>query len=198
MYVCVCIYIYINLYIYVHIYIYIYIYIYAFIIYMYATSLLHHEQVCLIIFNERYSFERHFFHNWPMIKHVYDLIKLLYYKPWTHNICHIYLWHTKCSNLAEVRWPLWHMIYVMCMELFQYIEKPACKVYTVFSLLGGWRSCFTNQKFAHSALSYQIFILSHQKSVQPNKKRKTSFLPVSIAPVPFLFEFHTLLKHRSC
>ena len=42
--------------IYIHIYIYIYIYIYA-------TNLLRHEQVCLM-FNETYSFERYFFHDW--------------------------------------------------------------------------------------------------------------------------------------
>ena len=36
-------------------YIYTYIYIY---IYIYTTNLLRHEQVCLIMFNERYSFER--------------------------------------------------------------------------------------------------------------------------------------------
>ena len=39
---------------------------------------------------------------------------------------------------------------------------------------------------------HQIFIPSHQKTIQPNKKIKRSFLAVVIAPVPFLFEFHTL------
>ena len=26
-----------------------------------------HEQVCLIMFNERYCFERYFFHHWAMV-----------------------------------------------------------------------------------------------------------------------------------
>ena len=33
-------------------------------IYMYITNLLRHEQVCLMMFKERYSFERYFFHHW--------------------------------------------------------------------------------------------------------------------------------------
>ena len=46
----------------------------------------------------------------------------------------------------------------------------------------------TKQKFAHSPSTHQIFIPSHQKSIQLNKKLKTSFLVVVIAPaVPFLF-----------
>ena len=52
------IYIYICIYIYIiYIYVYVYIYIYTHI-YIYITNLLHLEQVCLIMFNERYSFER--------------------------------------------------------------------------------------------------------------------------------------------
>ena len=37
-----------------------YIYIYN----IYTTNLLRLEQVCLMMFNERYSFERYFFHHW--------------------------------------------------------------------------------------------------------------------------------------
>ena len=85
---------------------------------------------------------------------------------------HINLWHTKCSNLAEVRWPLWHMMYVMCTELLHCIRKPVGKVYTGFPQLEGWESPPTNQKFAHWPPSHQIFIPSHQKSIQPNKKNK--------------------------
>ena len=43
------------------------------------------------------------------------------------------------------------------------------------------------QKFADLPRSHQIFIPFHQKSIQSNKKIKTSFLTVVIAPVPFLF-----------
>ena len=32
--------------------------------YIYTTNLLRHEQVCLMMFNERYSFERYFLHHW--------------------------------------------------------------------------------------------------------------------------------------
>ena len=67
--------------------------------------------------------------------------------------------------------------------------KTWCKVYTGLSLLGGWGSPPTNQKFGHSPPPHQIFIPSHQKSIQANKRIKTSFLAVVIAPVPFLFNF---------
>ena len=33
---------------------------------------------------------------------------------------------------------------------------------------------------------YNMYIFPHQKSIQPNKKTKASFLAVAI-PVPFLF-----------
>ena len=70
-----------------------------------------------------------------------------------------------------------------------YIGKTVGKVYTGFSLVGGWSSPSTNQKFFHSPTPYQIFILSDQLSIQPNKKIKTSFLAVFIVPVPFCFNF---------
>ena len=35
---------------------------------------------------------------------------------------------------------------------------------------GGWGSPPSNQKFAHSPTPHQIFIPSHQKSIQPNTK----------------------------
>ena len=43
------------------------------------------------------------------------------------------------------------------------------------------------KKIAHSPTPHQIFIASHQKPIQSNKKIKTSFLAVVIAPVAFLF-----------
>ena len=41
------------------------------------------------------------------------------------------------------------------------------------------------------------FLFPPTKS-QFNPIKKTSFLSAVIAPVPFLFYFHTLSKHRSC
>ena len=63
---------------------YIYIYIY---IYIYTTNLLHQEQECLMMFNERYSFERYFFHYWAWLN--IDVINLLYWKNWTDKIKYI-------------------------------------------------------------------------------------------------------------
>ena len=44
------------------------------------------------------------------------------------NLYHIYLQHTKCSNLAEVRWPFGHMMYMMYTKLLHCIKKPVGKV----------------------------------------------------------------------
>ena len=57
-------------------------------------------------------------------------------------------------------------------SLYIYIYKLVGKVYIGFSLLGGWGSHPTNNKFAHSSPPHQIFIPSHRhrKSIQPNKK----------------------------
>ena len=79
------------------------------------------------------------------------------------------------------------MMYVMCTELLHCILNPVGKVYKGFSLLGEMGvGSSTNQKFAHSPPPHQIFVPSDQKLTQPNKKIKTSFLAVAIAPVPFL------------
>ena len=72
------------------------------------------------------------------------------------------------------------------MELFRCI-KPVGKDYTRFSLLPGWGSPPIRHKYAHSAPPHQSLILSPQKSIQPNKKIKTSFLDVVIAPVYTIF-----------
>ena len=46
----------------------------------------------------------------------------------------------------------------------------------------------TSQKFTHSpTLPTKFLFPPVQKSIQPNKKTKTSFLAVVIAPVPFWF-----------
>ena len=66
-----------------------------------------------------------------------------------------------------------------------YIKTYWQSFYRVFPTMGMGSPHF-NQKFAHSPPPHQILILSHQKSIQPNKKIKT-FLAVVIVPVPFLF-----------
>ena len=40
----------------------------------------------------------------------------------------MYLRHTKCSNLAEVRWPLGQMMYMMYTKLLHCIKKPVGEV----------------------------------------------------------------------
>ena len=50
--------------------------------------------------------------------------------------------------------------------------KTCLQSFSRFSLLGGWGSPPTNQKFAHSPPPNEIFIPSHQKSSQPKKKNK--------------------------
>ena len=128
-----------------------------------------------------------------MIKHVHDVMNLLYYKHWTHNMYHIYLWYTKCSNLAEVRWPLYlaHDVCDVHGAFSLYMKTCWQSLYRVFPARG-WGSPPTNKKFADLPPPHQIFIPFHQKSIQSNKKIKTSFLTVVIAPVPF-FCFNFIL-----
>ena len=103
---------------------------------------------------------------------------------------YIYLWHIKCSNLAEVRWPLWHIIYMMCTELLYCIWKPVGKFAQGFPWEDGGLP-HTNKKFTHLPPHHHIFIPSRRMSIQRNKKIKTSFLAVVIVPVPFHYSFKT-------
>ena len=62
---------------------------------------------------------------------------------------------------------------------------------TGFSLLRGWGvgggvGPPTTKNLLIHPPPHQIFIPSHQKSIEPNKKIKTSFLAIVIAPVAFL------------
>ena len=82
------------------------------------------------------------------------------------------------------------MMYVMCTELL-YIKKPVCKVYTGFSLLGGWGSPPPTKNLPIHPPPHHIFISSHQKSMQTNKKIRMEFLDVVIAPVPFFFNSYS-------
>ena len=52
---------------------------------------------------------------------------------------------------------------------------------------GGMGESPNQQKICLFTPPHQIFIPSHQKLIQPNKKIKTSFLAVVIAAVPFWF-----------
>ena len=60
-----------------------------------------------------------------------------------------------------------------------YIKNCWQSLYRVFPIGGMDESPPTNQKCAHSPPPHQIFVPSHQKSSQPNKKIKTSFLAVA-------------------
>ena len=60
-----------------------------------------------------------------------------------------------------------------------YIKTCWQSLYRVFPTGGMAGSPPTNQKFAHSLPPHEIFITSHQKSSQPNKKVKTSFLALA-------------------
>ena len=76
------------------------------------------------------------------------------------------------------------MMYVMC---FLIVYKNLFAKFIQGFPYWGMGVSSTNQKFAHSPPSHQIFIPSHQKSIQSNKKIKTSFLAVVIPPAAFLF-----------
>ena len=67
-----------------------------------------------------------------------------------------------------------------------YMKTCWQSLYGVFRT-GGMGESPNNKKFAHLPPPHQIFIPSHQKSIQPNKKIKASVLAVVIVPVPFLF-----------
>ena len=110
-----------DLYIYIYIIYYIYTYIYIYIYIQQIYYIMNKYVWCM--FNEKNSFERYFFHHWAwlnmfMMWYIYCITNT---EETSENIYHIYLWHTKCLNLAEVRWPLWNMMYVMCTELLHCI-----------------------------------------------------------------------------
>ena len=162
-------------------------------------------------------FERYFFHHWAWLNMfmtwwIYDVIIYCITNTvqTSENIYHIYLWHTKCLNLEEVRWSLWHMMYVMYTELLHYIYKPVGKVLLYMYMYNMYNIYIYKYIYIYIYI-YNIYIYPafrplgrcgespppsknlliyptpHQKSIQPNKKMKTSFLAVVIAPVPFLF-----------
>ena len=137
------------------------------------------------MFNERYSFERYFFHHWAwlnmfMIHDKLLMINLLQTLNRQKKIYTIYICDTQSAQILE---------YDVCdVHGASSLYIKACwQSLCGFSLLGGWGSLPTNQKFGHSPPPQQMFIPSHEKSIQPNQKIKTSFLAVVIAPVPFLF-----------
>ena len=67
-----------------------------------------------------------------------------------------------------------------------YIKTCWQSLYRVFPIEGMGES-HNQPKICSFTPSPPNFFPSHQKSIQPNKKIKTSFLAVAIAPVPFLF-----------
>ena len=93
----------------------VYIYIYIYILHIYTTNLLRQEQVCSMMFNERYSFERNFFHHWKkLVKHFLDVINLLYYQHWTDKWKYIpYISDTQSAQVLQKQddhfgtWCMW-------------------------------------------------------------------------------------------
>ena len=74
-------------------------------------------------------------------------------------------------------------IYIIIIYIYIYIY-----IYTGFSLLVGWReSARPAKNFLISLLLTKFLFPPEEKSIQPNKTIKTTFLAVVIAPVPFLF-----------
>ena len=69
--------------------------------------------------------QRYFSHHWVWLN-IYD--KFIDTEQTSENIYHTHLWHTKYSNLAEVRWQLSHMMYTMYTKLLHCIEKPVGEV----------------------------------------------------------------------
>ena len=116
--------------------------------------------------------------------------------------------HTKCSNLAEVRWPLLHMMYLMYTELLHCICKPVGKVllymymYYMYHMYNIYIYIYT---YIHT---YRIFPTEGMGGVPPTAKnlvipapnfyslpiksqfnpikKRTSFSAVIIAPVLFI------------
>ena len=80
---------------------------------------------------------------------------------------------------------LYNNIYnIYNLILYIYIKY----IYTGFSLLVGWReSARPAKNFLIPLLLTKFLFPPEEKSIRPNKKIKTSFLAVVIAPVPFLF-----------
>ena len=140
------------------------------------SALLRHEQVCLM-FNERYSWE----------------ILL----PWLNMfICDKFIVLQTLNTQYIPYISVTHKVFKSCRSKMATSAHDICDVHGSFSLMAKFIQGFpywgvgespTNQQFAHSPPPHQIFIPSHQKSIQPNKKIKMSFLAVVIAPVPFLF-----------
>ena len=124
-----------------------------------------------------------------LIKHVHDVINLLYYKHWTGKwkyIPYISVTHKVLKSCRSKTVTLAHDVCDMRRASSLYIKTFWQILYRIF-LLTGWGSPPTNQKFVHSVPLHRIFIPSHQNSIQPNSKIKTSLLAVVIAPVPYLF-----------
>ena len=77
--------------------------------------------------------------------------------------------------------------------------KTCWQSYTGFLLLEWWGIPPTNQKFAHAPSPYQIFILYHQESIQPNKEKKNVIFSCSHCPctifvlISYFFETQIML-----
>ena len=119
------------------------------------------------------------------------MINLLYHKHRTYKskyIPYISVRHKVLKSCRSKMATLAHDVCDVRGASLLYIKTCWQILYRIF-LLTGWGSPATNQKFAHSAPLHQIFIPSHQKSIQPNRKIKTSLLAVVLLLFHFYFNF---------
>ena len=127
-----------------------------------------------------------------LMKDVHDLINSLYYNHWTDKwkyIPYISVTRKVLTYLSHIQWSkmttLEHDLCDVHRASSLYMKSSWQSLYRVFPTGGGVPPP-TKNLLIHP-LPNEIFILSHQKSIQPNKIIKTSFLAVVIALVPFLF-----------
>ena len=102
-----------------------------------------------------------------LIKHVHDVINLLYYKHWTGKwkyIPCISVTHKVLKSCRSKMATLAHDVCDVHGASSLYIKSRWQSLYKVFRT-GGWGNPHTNQKFAHSPPPHGIFITSHQKPI---------------------------------
>ena len=106
--------------------------------------------------------------------HVHDVINLLYYKHCTDKwkyIPYISVTHKVVKSCRSKMATLEHGVCDVHGASSLYIKNCWQSLYRVFPIGGMDESPPTNQKCAHSPPPHQIFVPSHQKSSQPNKKK---------------------------
>ena len=137
----------------------------SFTIHFTLCLILRHEQVCLMKLLRK--IQRYFSHHWAWLNIWYDKFVVLWTLNKQENIYHIYLWHTKCTNLADVRWSLGHMMHMMYTKLI-YIYRER-----------GWMG----------------WVLPPAKNVIISPTWKNPPIRLLLSPTKFLFPLHLLHKN---